>query len=360
MCSTVTRVKRLSTMFAGTTVAVLTLTGCSDQVYNNDDPEGETVVGVAATPGESPAAASPAGTVTEGSPVQGMVRAGAGEAGAPVALLGQGTLTVGSLSAVADGSARSVDVPENCDRISSAVDGVTLACDDSVLLLDTTGEKTRTVDTGGTLTSAVAAPDGSVAVTKEGTDKVTWYGSDGGEADSESVTATGSDAVLVGNDRNDDHDGAQWRGVLVDAEQSSITDIDISGHQRQAGLRVGQGVGTVSAGYLPDGVVVASDPRQDQALVYTMTDVIRHTQAVPTGPGPWATLWDADRQIMWVSTTGDNTLTGYRLSSGTPESVGSVQTVAAVRHIIDDGSGDLLLIGADGSRELIDDKDLPA
>ncbi|WP_010118532.1 hypothetical protein [Corynebacterium nuruki] len=352
--------KRLSIMLAGTAAAALTLTGCSDQVYDNDDPDGDTVVGVAATPGDSPAAVSPVGTVTGGSPVQGVARAGAGKSGAPVALLGDGSLTVGPLSAVADGSARRVDVPADCDRISSAVDGVTLACGDKVLLLDATGKTTRTVDTGGTLTSAVAAPDGSVAVTKEGTDKVTWYGSDGAETGSESVTATGSDALLVGNDRNDDHDGVQWRGVVVDAGQSSVTDIDISGHQRQAGLRVGQGVGTVSAGYLPDGVFVASDPRQDQALVYTMTDLVRHTQAVPTGPGPWATLWDADRQIMWVSTTGDNTLTGYRLSSGTPVSVGSVRTVAAVRHLVDDGSGDLLVVGADGSRELIDDKDLPA
>jgi hypothetical protein len=356
----VTPVKRLPTLLAGTTIAVLTLTGCSDQVYNNDDPDGETVVGVAATPGPSPDATSPAGAVTKGSPVQGMARAGAGEAGAPVALLGHGSLTVGTLSAVADGSARTVEVPEACDRISSAVDGLTLACGDQVRLLDATGKETRTVDTGGTLTSAVAAPDGSVAVTKEGTDKVTWYGSDGGESGSESVTATGVDAVLVGNDRNDDHDGVQWRGALVDAAQSSVTDIDISGHKRQAGLRIGQGVGTVSAGYLPDGVLVASDPRQDQALVYTMTDVIRHTQAVPTGPGPWATLWDADRGIMWVSTTGDNKLTGYRISSGTPVSVGDVPTVGAVRHIIDDGSGDLLLVGDDGSRELIDGKDLPA
>ncbi|MDN6511093.1 MAG: hypothetical protein L0K56_10360 [Corynebacterium sp.] len=61
-----------------------------------------------------------------------------------------------------------------------------------------------------------------------------------------------------------------------------------------------------------------------------------------------------------MSTTGDNTLTGYDLSTGPPEEVGKVPTTSDVRHIIDDGSGDLLLVAADGTRELIPADDLPS
>ena len=354
------------------TVSTVALAGCGSE---SDDVEGdeEGVVGVVATPSDSPEATNPVGEVSQGEPVTGLVRASLNSSGTadsdaegepvPVASLENGNLVIGSLADLADvagGDAETVAVGEDCTTISGTVDGVVLGCGSTVRIFDNEGTETSSVDAPGPVTSVTQSPSGTLLVSVEDSDKSYWLDTDGEEISSETMTDTADGVTLVGNTRNSDDDGApEWRAALIDAAQSSVTDLGIEDQERKAALRIGQGVGTVSAGIDPDGVLVASDPRQGQALVYTLTDVIRHTQSVPTGDGTWAVLWDSARELMWVSTTGDNTLTAYDLSSGTPESVGDVSTSADVRHIIDDGSGDLLLITADGSRELIPADDLP-
>lgn len=362
--------RRATAAVAVPTVAALTLTACAEQMFGSDDDveesgEGETIVGVAAQPGDSPDAGDVTGTVTDGEPVLGLVRAGVGDQvdednPAPVAALEQGRLLIGSLEEVASGDAEAVDVDDSCTTVTGAVDGVVLGCGSTVRILDGEGDELRSVEAPDDVTSAALHPDGSVAVTVESDSDVYWFDEDGDEVRSEDMTATGSSMELVGNTRNADDDGnPEWRAGLVDAAQTSVTDIDIADRSRVAALRIGQGVGTTSAGTAADGVLVASDARRDNALVYTLTDVIRHTQSVPTGPGAWAVLWDSEREVLWVSTTGDNQLTGYDLASGTPVEIGQVPTNADVRHIIDDGSGDVLLVSEDGTREQISADDLP-
>jgi hypothetical protein len=349
--------------------AALTLTGCAEQMFGTDgddgpDGEGEVVVGVPAEPLDSPDRPGPweaTGSLEDGDEVLGLVRAGLGDgvsadSPAPVAALEQGRLSIGTLGDVASGRATTVDVDDSCTTVSGAVDGVVLGCGTTVRVLDAEGEEQRRVDAPGEVTAAAVHPDGSLVVTVESDADVHWFSPDGESSGSEHITDSASALQLVGNTRDGD---PQWRAALIDSAQTSVTDIDIADRSRLAALRIGQGVGTVSAGTRPDGVLVASDARRNQALVYTLTDVIRHTQSVPTGDGAWAVLWDSDRELMWVSTTGDNTLTGYDLSSGTPVAVGEVTTAPDVRHIIDDGSGDLLLVTADGTREHISSDDLP-
>ena len=359
--------KRLSHKTVSTSVialaATLTLAGCGG---DSDDGDGETVVGVAATPEASPSGtgSDAVGEVTGGDTVTDLARVGLGEDAAgtdAVAVLGDGELAVGTLSEIADGSADTVTVDATCDRVVSAPEGVILTCGDTVSVLDDSGKEARSLDIGSTVTGAAVVADGTVAVTTEGSDKVTWYDAEGDKKNSESASSSPSGMVPVGNHRNTDEDGAaQWRVAVLDPQQSSVADIDMDKRQYNAALRVGQGLGTASASQDPDGVLVASDPRTDQALVFTLTDVIRHTQAVHTGASPWAVQWDNGRQLMWVSTTGDNKLTGYSLASGTPVEVGQLDTVADVRQITDNPDGDLLLIGEDGTRQLIDAADLPA
>lgn len=358
--------KRLSSKTACTSVvalaAALSLAGCSGG-DGDSDTDGGSVVGVAAAPADSPAqdAGDAAGTVSSGDEVTGLVRvdgAGGKDAGS-VAALSAGTLRIGDLAAVADGSARSVTVDPSCGSLTSAAGKIVLACGDTVKILGADGKEQRSLDIGSTVTAAATVADGTVVVTTEGTDKARWFDADGKEVHSEGVSASPSGMVVVGNTRNGDDAQTQLRVATLDAEQSTIADLDMDKKQFNAALRTGQGLGTASAGSRPDGVVVVSDPRSDQALVYTVTDVIRHTEATVTGPSPWAVLWDSSRQLMWVSTTGDNRLTAYTLASGTPVEVGHVGTVADVRHIVDDGDGGLLLVAADGTRELIPSADLP-
>lgn len=369
--------KRLSSKQICTSVVAVvttaTLVGCSQQ-GSGDDGDGESVVGVAAQPAVSPAAAQDvAGSVRTGDPVRGVVRIGRtttdgggstdseGKDKGLFAALGDGEVRIGSLTALADDSAKSVQVDPSCSSVTGTADGIVLGCGETVKLLDRAGKETRSLDIGATVTAAAANADGTVVVSTDGSDKVRWYDGEGGKVAEEGVSAHPTAMVPVGNARNSGADGGQqWRVAVLDAGQSSIADIDMDKKQYNAALRVGQGLGTASAGREADGVVVASDPRESQALVYTFTDVIRHTEAVPTGPGPWAVLWDSARELMWVSTTGDNRLTAYSLSTGVPVSVGHVDTVANVRYLIDGEDGSLLLIAEDGTRELIPNADLPS
>src|SRR5699024_3078001 len=73
---------------------------------------------------------------------------------------------------------------------------------------------------------------------------------------------------------------------------------------------------------------------------------------------PWAVLWDGKRQIAWVSTTGDNKVTGYRIDSGTPIQAATFDSIANVRYILDSPDGDILLIGADGTTQQVSAADL--
>ncbi|WP_066587711.1 hypothetical protein [Corynebacterium provencense] len=349
----------------------VSLVGCSPGGSDDSTDGGESVVGVAATPAASPDTdGDAAGSVSAGDRIGALVRLGGpragdagtqdGSSGTRVAALASGRLLVGDLDEVAEGTAKATPVDPDCHSLTAAVDQLVMACGQTVRILDATGRELRSVDAGSPVTAAAAVPDGTVVVTTEGSDKARWFDAAGAERNSEGVSETPSSMLVVGNTRNSSGDSdAQLRVVVLDAAQSSISDLDMDKAQFNASLRAGQGLGTASSGSLADGVVVVSDPRSDQALVYTVTDVVRHTQATVTGPSPWAVLWDSERQLMWVSTTGDNRLTAYRLSTGTPEPVGHVTTVPDVRYIVDGDGGDLLLVAEDGTRQLIPSSDLP-
>ena len=69
-------------------------------------------------------------------------------------------------------------------------------------------------------------------------------------------------------------------------------------------------------------------------------------------------LWDSKRQIAWVSTTSDNKLTGYKISSGTPEEVAALDTIANVRGVFDTAEGGMNIVGLDGSSQALSADDL--
>lgn len=353
--------KRLSSKNVSVAVIALSTTvalvGCSQE----DSGNGEVIVGVAATPAASPIQkGDPAGIVQRGAAVTGLVSVGDHS----VAALSSGTLSIGDPAEVARGTAKTFTVDDSCSSISGTATSIIVTCGESVKMFAAagkdTGKEVRSLDIGAPVSAATANDDGTVVVTTEGSDKVRWYNAEGKKTRDTAVSASPSGMVRVGNERNKASDGdAEWRVAVLDAEQSTISDVDMNKQQFNAALRVGQGLGTASSGRRADGVLVASDPRKDQVLVYTFTDVIRHTEAGVTGPSPWAVLWDSARQVLWVSTTGDNKLTAYSLASGVPTPLGDVPTIADIRFMADGGDGALLLIAEDGTREYIAANDLP-
>ena len=124
-------------------------------------------------------------------------------------------------------------------------------------------------------------------------------------------------------------------------------------HDPQADARE-IGVGQIAAG--EDGLVIASDTLGDQVAVYTATDVIRLHQTAPVAASPWGVAWDAGRDLAWVASTTGNVLASYDISSGVPEQVHTLTSVADAHHIAVLPDGTLIAVSATGDGlQVIDD-----
>ena len=152
------------------------------------------------------------------------------------------------------------------------------------------------------------------------------------------------------------HDRGQ-RAALIDRGQTSINDVDVDDGSLNASLRIGQGVGQVASGRGDDGVVVASDARQGQLLIYTMNDVVRLHQATPIKT-PWGVTWDAQRKLAWVSSTSGNDVKAYRIDSGVPVKAAQVKTQSKVRGVFDAANGALVTVSENGKVNILSAKEI--
>ena len=194
---------------------------------------------------------------------------------------------------------------------------------------------------------------GTAVAGVKGSEKVNFYNADGSKTGDAVVTSNTDETLLI-----NPGEGQDQRAAVIDRSQTTISDVSLADEANNAALRIGQGVGEAAQGNGDDGVIVASDHRQQQVQIFTMRDVVRLHQEAPVGPSPWAVRWDADRQIAWVSTTGDNKLTGFRIDSGTPVPVAQFDTIADVRNVIDGADGQLLLISEDGQWQSLTSEDV--
>lgn len=315
-----------------------------------------------ATPAKSPAAKNPIGNVAQdsaNSEVTDVAQVGLDPKTEQVAVLSKSSLRIGTLAEIAgDGEAKSIDIPTDCASITPSAGGVMLACDGELYEYDATGEQVHKYSIDGNPNVATTTEDGRVFAGLKGNNKLHFYSpSDGdelGEAETFVVSRQLDDLVHLKNEHGEE------RLAVIDRDQTSISDIDLSNDSVHGALRIGQGVGHTSSGRGDLGLLVAADTVQDQVQIFTLNDVVRQVQAAPTGKSPWAVLWDGKRGIAWVSTTGDNKVTGYRIDGGTPIEVAQFDSIANVRHIIDSPAGDVLIFGADGETQQIPSADIDA
>ena len=341
--------------------ATALLAGCASNSFHTDVPEGQEVpvAGEPADVQESPQALEDLPGTT--GRIDGVNERAGVKAAARVGLDGEGqadviaVLDVDSIEFVAASPNKkiaSVPADETCMSLSTTATGVAVACDGKVEEYGADGDLLRTINVDGQARSATISETGDALVGKVGSDKVYFYDAEGNQAKDEIVTKSIDQTVLV-----QPNDGPQ-RVAVIDRGQTSINDISLADQAYNASLRIGQGVGTVAGGRGNDGVLVASDARLNQMLIYTMNDVVRLHQTTPTAESPWSVLWDSKRQIAWVSTTSDNKLTGYKISSGTPEEVAALDTIANVRGVFDTAEGGMNIVGLDGSSQALSADDL--
>src|SRR5699024_12110362 len=84
-------------------------------------------------------------------------------------------------------------------------------------------------------------------------------------------------------------------------------------------------------------------------MLYSSEDVVRHVQYVHDDCSPWVVAWDEKHQIAWVTTTDNNLVHGFNISTGVPELVTTLGTVADAQSIQALDNGDLVLGSATGA-----------
>lgn len=349
---------RASVAIAGIATASLVLVGCSTNLSGTQSEEGkpaaeQPVAGTPATPAESPKAGTDLSGEVKSLPInqEATILDAATVSLAPKT--GQASsafLTKGAVYLAASdkiGEPKKVDVDDSCDNLNTTAKGVAIGCDGHYLELDAGGAELRKIEVEGHVKSATTTDDGRSVIGVDEQDKVAFYNAEGKRTSDEVVSRSLDMAVLVKGREN-----AQ-RVAVIDRGQTTINDVDPGKEEYKASLRIGQGVGEVAAGTGTDTVVVASDNRQDQVMIYTMDDVVRLHQAAPTKKSPWGVAWDSKRGIALVSTTADNLLSAYDIASGTPTEVGSWKTIADVRHVLVQPDGSILLVGKNNELQRI-------
>jgi len=339
----VNRFSRTLCVTAAAALALGSLSACGSEKPEENAP----VAGEPAQPQDSPDSSSGLGEQIElGESTLGAARVGlSADENAPganlVAVLTKGKVHFIDATSPKDKPSQ-VDVDDSCDNISTTATGVAVACQDKAIELGSDGKETRSLDVDGKVTTVTFLENGKAVLGKAGEDKARFYDKDGNETGEAIVSRSLDEAVLV------KPHGRGQRAALIDRGQTSINDVDVDDGSLNASLRIGQGVGQVATGRGDDGVVVASDARQDQMLIYTMNDVVRLHQAIPTKASPWGVAWDAKRQLAWVGSVGENKLTAFRIDSGAPVKVAEVDAPSKVREVLDAANGALVLVTEDG------------
>lgn len=233
-------------------------------------------------------------------------------------------LLVGSLEDFRQGDHDSHDI-SGCTDVTSNGEDVVIACGNTVRIL---GD--REVQFDEPIHSAVLTSTGELIAASSEEAKV-WV--DGETFD----VAHSTDELLVVP-----VEGQPDSVLRINRENTTIQDVRWTEGRQGGTLRVGLGVGTMSAG--DDGLAIVSDTMGDQIAIYTAYDVVRLQQTSHTGDGPWAVAWDGE--WAWAASNAENLAYSYSISGGVPVPEETVGTVANVRAMI--ATQDVLLFGGDG------------
>ncbi|MFN3602509.1 MAG: hypothetical protein ACK4UY_14095 [Dietzia sp.] len=275
--------------------------------------------------------------------------------------------SVSSLVAVGDRVVAQVDGPPGLEI--ARVDGTRWIPEASVELPADAGTATAGYD--GTV--LVPYGDGVVVVTPAGDDREV---SGLGPVTAAAVTADGrmltgtpdGDVVVRAADGTEQH---RIRGLTsVDrisvARDGSVTafsrpdtviaSIDLDEDGAGPLLRAGRGAGTL--GEYGEGTVVASDTVGDTLLVYS-TSPIRLHQQFPVAAAPWAVAGDVTRDVVWVTSTGNNTVQAYDLRDGTGVRRDEITTVRQPDSLVVTTSGTVVVGSSDGAGLHLMRPDLP-
>ncbi|MDY3127578.1 MAG: hypothetical protein SOW59_05540 [Corynebacterium sp.] len=300
------------------------------------DSESDLVLGDAA-PASSPSSANSSGDIIDFSAITDLENVGD-----VVAARTGDSLHIGTTDELRAGNESIVKLSAPCGEMTSTADAFLVACGTSVykvLALDPANPSLIPVDVNFPVTAATELPSGELFVASDSSTDVVMY-ANGKKQDTITVEEPVSELLSVEN-----HNGKD-SVIRTNREASTIQNIDWSNSRAGGRLRVGLGLGQTAVG--DNGTIVVSDTTGKRLAIYTSDSVVRLHQLAPVEGSPWGVDWDSYRNLVWVTTTDNNALQGFDISTGVPELVSTIDTVAQAEHIRALPSGEIV-VGSNSS-----------
>ncbi len=287
-----------------------------------------------AVPAESPQVSEPEGGELVSSP--GSVRALVA-VGDRVAAQLQSTpaLEIGRVEGTRWVREVTVELPTDSGTATGGDDGsIVVPYSDGVVLVSPEGES-RQVSGLGPVSAAAVTPEGSL-ITGTADGDVVIRDADGVE-ESRITGLTSVDAVTVAAD-----------GSITALSRADTVIASIDPAENGAGplLRAGRGAGMM--GDLGERSLIASDTVGSTLLVYSTSPVRLHQQ-FPVAAAPWAVAEDASRSVVWITSTGTNTVQAYDLGDGIGVLIAEIPTVRQPDSLAVTDSGTVVVGSADGA-----------
>lgn len=326
------RVHRLSVLPAALAALAVGLAGCSSATSQLDEinqiEQGD------ARPAESPQSADPA----EGAlvPVPGSVRALIAVGDRVAAQVGTPPrLEIGRVDGTRWTAEDSVPLPADAGIATGGPDGTVLVPYGDGVVVVPPGEDARELSGLGPVTAAAVTGDGRILTGTAGGDVVVR---DAEGVEQHRVSGlTSVDQISVARDGS---------VTALSRPDTVIASIDLDADNAGPLLRSGKGAGMVEE--FSGGSVVASDTVGGTLLVYSTSPVRLHQQFA-VAAAPWAVAEDTTRGVVWVTSTGTNTLQAYDLGDGIGAKRADLPTVRQPDSLAVTESGTVVVGSADGA-----------
>ena len=228
-----------------------------------------------------------------------------------------------------------VDLPADAGTATAGDDGsIVVPYADGVVVVSPDGDSEQ-VSGLGPVSAAAVTPEGKL-ITGTADGEVVIRDAEGVE-ESRVTGLTSIDVLSVARDGSI---------TALSRPDTVIASIDPSESGAGPLLRAGRGAGMM--GDFGEGSLVASDTVSSTLLVYSTSPVRLHQQ-FPVAAAPWAVAEDRSRSVVWVTSTGANTVQAYDLGDGIGVLVAEIPTVRQPDALAVTDSGTVVVGSADGA-----------
>ncbi len=315
---------------------VMLVGACGGNNDSSSTPDVPTVTPATASPAPSGPGPAPDGLVVP-------VPAGSADvvaSGARVAILGADRTSVLLRSgAQPDAASASVTTPPLNAIAAGADGGFVGAGSGAIVRIGPDNRVTTHPIASRDVLSVASAPDERILVgTADGHLLVYSPGADGAQA--RLVRDIGG---FVRVDEITVSPAADHQVVVLDRAQSSVTPVDLADGTLGAALRAGNGATNSTVDRY--GRVLVANTRDGEILGFYGQPLVMRFR-YPVSGGPYAVDYDDTRNLLWVSTTANNEVVAYDLSSGEPTERFRHATVGQPDSITVDSSGALYVLSA--------------